>query len=88
MVADYFSRLQLQEIPAAIDDSFLDEHLFLINVQNPWYADIANHLATNRIPYHFSSKEKRLLVEKKLHFFLDYRMSILHRTRSDPKKMC
>lgn len=68
MVADYLSRLQLQEDSTTIDDAFPDEHLFLIQAHTPWYADIPNYLAAAKMPLHFSPKERRLLVEKSFKF--------------------
>lgn len=40
----------------------------MINVHTPWYADLENYLAANKIPSHFSPKDKRLLVEKSFNF--------------------
>lgn len=67
-VADFLSRLQTLDDPAAIEDSFPNEHLFLLSAQNPWYADITNYLTTGRTPSHFSAKERRLLAEKSFNF--------------------
>ena len=41
-----------------IDDDFLDKHLFVVSVQTPWFADIANYLATRKLPNHLSPHEK------------------------------
>ena len=68
VVTDFLYRLHTLDDLAAIDDSFLDEHLFLLITQNPWYADIANYLTTGRTPPHFSAKERRLLAEKSFNF--------------------
>ncbi|XP_057826901.1 uncharacterized protein LOC131038479 [Cryptomeria japonica] len=68
VVVDFLSRIQTQDSPGAIDDSFPDEHLFSINVNILWYVDIANYLAANNIPPYFSLKERRLLVEKSFNF--------------------
>eukprot|EP00253_Pinus_taeda_P009871 PITA_09871 len=34
---------------AAIEDQFPDEHLFVVAVQTPWYADVANYLAVEYV---------------------------------------
>ncbi|GLJ19357.1 hypothetical protein SUGI_0348760 [Cryptomeria japonica] len=68
VVANYLSCLQLQEDSTMIDDTFSDEHLFLIQAHTPWYADIANYLAAAKMPISFSPKERRLLVEKSFNF--------------------
>ncbi len=58
VVADFLSCLQTLDDPGAIEDSFPDEHLFLLLAQNPWYVDITNYLTTGKTPPHFSTKEK------------------------------
>ena len=67
-VVDFLSHLQTPNDHVVIEDSFHDEHLFLLSTQNPWYADIANYLTTERTPPHFSAKEKWLLEEKSFNF--------------------
>ena len=69
VVADYLSRIHHDDTDTSlVDDAFLDEHLFHIYVQTSWYANIANYIAANKMPEHFSYKEKKLLVEKSFHF--------------------
>ena len=68
MVTDFLSWLHTPDDPTAIDDSFSNEHLFLLIAQNPWYVDILNYLTTSRTPPHFSAKERRLLLEKSFNF--------------------
>ena len=43
------------------DESFLDENLFLISPQDPWYGDIIMHLQTANFPSSFSKDECRKL---------------------------
>ena len=51
MVVDYLSRIHHDENDTTlVDDAFLDEHLFHFFVQIPWYANIANYIAANKIP--------------------------------------
>ena len=69
VVADYLSRIHHDDNDTTlIDNAFLDENLFHISVQTPWYVDIANYIAANIIPTHFSYKESKLLIEKSFHF--------------------
>ena len=69
VVADYLSRIHHDENDTTlVDDTFPNENLFHIFVQNPWYADLANYIASNKMLEHFSYKEKKLLVEKNFHF--------------------
>lgn len=65
VVADFLSHLQTLDDHVAKEDSFPNEHLFLLSAKNPCYADIANYLTTSKTPQHFSTKEKWLLAKKK-----------------------
>ncbi len=58
VVVDFLSRLQTPDDPVAIEDSFPNEHIFILSAQNPWYADIANSLTTGKTHPHFFAKEK------------------------------
>ena len=69
MVADYLSKIHHDEDDTTlIDDTFPVEHLFHIVVKTPWYADIANCIVSNKMPTHFSYKDKGLFVEKRFYF--------------------
>ncbi|MGC8165312.1 hypothetical protein ACP3WT_27410, partial [Salmonella enterica] len=59
VVADHLSRLVLTDSPetTAINDMFPDEQLFAVS-QLPWYADIANYLATGTIPTYWKKQDK------------------------------
>ena len=47
-----------------IDDTFPDEHLFVVSVQTPWFVDIPNYLAIGKLPNHLSPHEKsRIIVQ-------------------------
>jgi hypothetical protein len=46
-----------------VDDSFPKEHLFVVSTHSPWFANIANYLATGRIPQHLSFREKKNIVK-------------------------
>lgn len=56
LVAELLSHLHVLEDPAVIEDSFLDELLFLLPTKNPWYANTNNYLTTGRTLVHFSPK--------------------------------
>ena len=63
VVADYLSRIYHDDTDTTlVDDAFPDEYLFHIAVKVPWYADIANYIAANKTPTHFSYKERKLLI--------------------------
>ena len=62
MIADHLSRMEKptkEEIGTKIEENFLDEQLFQVSVQLPWYANIANYLSCGIIPPNFSYKQKR-----------------------------
>eukprot|EP00253_Pinus_taeda_P004058 PITA_04058 len=44
-VADFLSRMPKPIDATAVEDQFSDEHLFVVAVQTPRYADVANYLA-------------------------------------------
>ncbi|XP_073049622.1 uncharacterized protein [Primulina eburnea] len=60
-VADHLSRLGLEERTegGVINESFPDEQLFKVNVTHPWFADIANFLATGELPSNLTYHQKK-----------------------------
>ena len=48
-----------------MDDSFSYEHVFVVFVAPPWYANIYNYLIERELPQHFTSKKKCALIRKK-----------------------
>jgi len=62
VVADFMSRLNVDNEGEPIGDSFPDEYLFAISTNTPWYAEIANSLAIGKVPQHFSYKEHRRII--------------------------
>ena len=61
MIADHLSRLEKtteEEKGGELAENFLDEQLFLLSVQTPWYADIVNYLACGLMSYEFNSQQK------------------------------
>ena len=49
-VADFRSRIQHEDGTKQVDDTFTDEHLFVVSIQTPWFTDIANYLAMGKYP--------------------------------------
>ena len=43
------------------EDSFVDEHVFIILTVDPWYGDIIIYLQTLKVPPHLSWDESRCL---------------------------
>ena len=44
LVADFISCIKHEDDDIPIDDSFLDEHLFSLSVNTPWFADMEKYL--------------------------------------------
>ncbi|XP_052185243.1 uncharacterized protein LOC127796879 [Diospyros lotus] len=66
----------LTQFDEPIHDNFPDEQLFKVNVIRasfvvPWYADIANYLATGLIPDHWSKQDRHKFFRKVRTFFWD-----------------
>ena len=64
VIADHLSRLEMtagNEKETEIAENFLDEQLFFLSVQTPWYADIVNYLACVVVPPEFSYQQRRKL---------------------------
>ena len=50
IVAYFLSRIQHEDGTKPVENTFPNEHLFVVSVQTPWFADISNYLATGKIP--------------------------------------
>ena len=64
VIANHLSRLENpieDERGTKIEENFLDEQLFQVSVQVPWYADIVNFLAYEIMPLEFNYQQKRKL---------------------------
>eukprot|EP00253_Pinus_taeda_P024859 PITA_24859 len=68
-VADFLSRMPKPvTAKAAVEDQFLDEHLFVVVVQTPWYANVANYLAVGKLPKHLTPNERKQIVQRSTKF--------------------
>ena len=62
VIADHLSRLEKtaeKKKETEIVENFLDEQLFWLSVQTPWYADIVNYLAFGVMPPELSYQQRR-----------------------------
>ena len=63
-VADFLSRMPKLIDAAVVEDQFLDEHLFVVAVKVPWYADVANYLVVGKLPKHLTPNEQKQIVQR------------------------
>jgi len=63
-VANFLSRMPKTADAAAVEDQFLDEHLFVVTVKMPWYADVANYLVVSKLPKHLMVNERKQIVQR------------------------
>ena len=73
MIADHFSRVEkptVQEEEREIAENFLDEQLFQMSLQSPWYADIVNFLACGIMPPESSYQQRKKLMHSR-YYILD-----------------
>ena len=64
VIADHLSRVEQNETEneeTELKENFIDEQLFKVSFQIPWYADIVNYLACGVVPQEFSYQQKRKL---------------------------
>ena len=81
IVADFLSCIQHEDGTKPVDDIFPNEHLFVVSIKTPWFADIANYLATRKLPNHLSPPEKsRIIVHSSNYSWVD---NYLFRTGPD-----
>ncbi|XP_012834026.1 PREDICTED: uncharacterized protein LOC105954889 [Erythranthe guttata] len=83
VMVDHLSRLILDEAPSEgnIQESFPDEQLLAISTHIPWYADVANFLASGIIPDGLSYHRKKKFLHNSRFFLWDE--PLLFRTGPD-----
>ena len=57
------SRIQNDNNDTPVEDNFLDEYIFAIYNKSPWFVDIANYLATGKLPAYLFLREKRKIIK-------------------------
>jgi len=72
VVADHLSRLTTNSRSdiTPIDDYFPDESLFSVSTM-PWYANIVNFLISGQLSAHWSTQDKRKLLNEVKNFYCD-----------------
>ena len=59
--AELIAEFPTEEDVAIEDESFPDEHIFLISTYDPWYEDILIYLQTLKYPTAYSREDRRKL---------------------------
>jgi hypothetical protein len=67
VVADFLSQLENSPEEGLVDDIFPYEHLFVVSLQTPWFANIENYLVVGKFPRCFSHKEHCRIIKKSAH---------------------
>ena len=57
--AELISDFPSEEEVEACEDTFINEHIFLISTLDPWYGDIIIYLQTLKVPTHLSWDERQ-----------------------------
>ena len=72
LVADFFSYIQHEDSTKPVDDTFHNEHIFVVSVQTPCFANISNYLETGKIPNHLPPHDKhRIIVQSSNYSWVD-----------------
>ncbi|XP_071905713.1 uncharacterized protein [Coffea arabica] len=71
LVADHLSRIPIGEDKEPLKDAFPEEHLFSLNSQLPWYADLVNYLVTGDFPAGWPKSKKDKLKSDAKYFIWD-----------------
>nr|XP_027096219.1 uncharacterized protein LOC113716121 [Coffea arabica] len=71
LVADHLSRILVEEDSEPLKDAFPEEHLFSLNSQLPWYADLVNYLVTGDFPAGWQKSKRDKLKSDAKYFIWD-----------------
>ena len=74
MISDHLSRLEItkeEKRGKEVQESFLNEQLFEVNIQLPWFADMVNYLACGFMPPDFNFQQKKKLRHEAMYFIWD-----------------
>ena len=50
IVVDFLSRIQNDNNDVCVEDNFLDEYIFVVSTQSPWFVDTANSFVSGKLP--------------------------------------
>jgi hypothetical protein len=63
VVVDFLSRIHNEVELVPVNDNVPNENLFAISTKSLWLEDIANYLATRKLPQCLSQKEKQTIIK-------------------------
>lgn len=64
-----------------MEGKFPDEYLFAVSTESPWYENISNYLATGKLAFHLSPREKRRIIHNNTSY--SWINEELYKTRRD-----
>ena len=70
-MADHLNRIIQEEESLPLQDNFFDEQLLLVNVQNPWYANLVNYLATKQLLAYLSKVQREKIKSDSKYYIWD-----------------
>lgn len=62
VVVDFLYRVENNVEGTPIKDSFLDENIFAISANTPWYVNIGNYLAIGKVPCDLSNRDQQKII--------------------------
>ena len=71
VIVDHLSRLEItkeEKRGKEVQEIFLDEQLFEVNIQLPWFANMVNYLAYGVMPSDFNFQHKKKLRHEARYF--------------------
>ncbi|XP_027150385.1 uncharacterized protein LOC113750628 [Coffea eugenioides] len=71
LVADHLSHIPIGEENEPLKDALPEEHLFALNSQLPWYADLVNYLVTGNFPAGWPKSKRDKLKSDAKYFIWD-----------------
>ena len=69
--ADILSRLSEDMETSPIDDSLIDDNLFVVTATSDWYAMIVQFLITQQLPAEWTKEERRKVRVNSRHFAVE-----------------
>jgi len=63
IIVDFLSRIQNIKEDSLVEDKFVNEYLFVVTTQIPWFADVSNYLVIEKLPSHLFPREKRKIIK-------------------------